>query len=145
MKNFNRYFNVDAFILLFIVLFILYMLSSCKSRETIVSKEVPIEKTKIEYREAIKYDSIYIHDSINIYSKGDTVFKDKVKLVYKEKLVRDSIEVHDTIDKPVYINTTQIEKVNELTKFQKILIIIGLSSCIFILTWLVLKFKKLIL
>lgn len=97
-----------------LVLLCVILLSGCKT------KYFPIEKTV--YRESVKYDtlhtsdSILIHDSISVFLKGDTVYKDKwhkekeLKTVYKTKV--DSILKIDSIPAPY-----PVEK--ELTKWEQ--------------------------
>lgn len=87
-------------------------------------------KTKIEWRdkEVIKYVTKEVHDTlidkttdsvyVNVYMKGDTVFKEK----YKEKIRwRDRIiERHDTCWRDSVV-TEYNETVKEVTKKPKIL------------------------
>lgn len=44
-------------------------------------------------------DSIFIHDSIYVHEKSDTVFLTKYRTLYKENLVRDTLFVCDTLYK----------------------------------------------
>lgn len=59
----------------------------------------------------IKTDSVYLHDSITVFAKGDTVyiaktrFKDRLKYIYNAKT--DTIAVHDSIPYPVKV---EVEK-----------------------------------
>jgi len=84
------------------------LLSGCKT-----TKYVPLEK--VVYRESVrcdtlhKRDSIYVHDSVFMSQKGDTVFCDRwhketfVKEIYKNKtdsfISRDSISVPYPVEK----------------------------------------------
>ena len=54
-------------------------LTSCSPRVRLV----PVERTHIEWRDRLRLDSIYLHDSIYITEKqaGDTIYK--VKEVYR--------------------------------------------------------------
>ena len=118
----------------------LLMLCSCRTQRVI---EVPVEvvKTQKEYVEKVKYDSIYIHDSIDRYYKNDTMFiyKEKIKFQYKYKY--DTITKIDSIQYPKYI-TKEVE-VNKLKLWQKILMIIGFTFIVVLLTKLIIKLKKL--
>lgn len=71
------------------------LLYSCKS-----VKYVPVETTKIEYRDKFLKDSIYLHDSVFVQKKGDTLFLERYKYLYKNKYIRDSIFLNDTIRVP---------------------------------------------
>ena len=98
--------------------------------------EVPVEVTKTEYITNIKFDSIYLHDSIDRYLSGDTVFITKNKYIYKQSVKTDTVIKIDSIPK-ILIQEKEV-KVNELNLIQKILIAIGIFS-LFVLT---IKFIK---
>lgn len=57
----------------------------------------------------IKTDSVYLHDSVSVFAKGDTIYmtktryKDRFKIVYNDK----SVTVHDSIPYPVKV---EVEK-----------------------------------
>ena len=59
----------------------------------------------------IKTDSVYLHDSVTVFAKGDTVyiaktrFNDRFKIVYHTKT--DTVAVHDSIQYPVKV---EVEK-----------------------------------
>ena len=59
----------------------------------------------------IKTDSVYLHDSVTVFAKGDTVyisktrFKDRLKYIYHTKT--DTVAVHDSIPYPVKV---EVEK-----------------------------------
>jgi len=65
---------------------------SCKS-----VKYVPVETTKIEYRDNIVRDSIFRYDSVFVKDKGDTLILERYKYLYKNRIVKDSVFVNDTI------------------------------------------------
>jgi hypothetical protein len=79
-------------ILLILILALLY---GCKT-----TQYVPVEHTKIEYRNHFSRDSIYLHDSVMISKKGDTIFVEKYKWFSRDRFVHDSIYIHDTIPIP---------------------------------------------
>lgn len=88
----------------------LVTLTGCRS-----VKYVPVT----EYRDMyvsntdsfIKTDSVYLHDSVTVFTKGDTVyiakihFKDRFKIVYHTKTY--TVAVHDSIPYPVKV---EVEK-----------------------------------
>ena len=59
----------------------------------------------------IKTDSVYLHDSVTVFTKGDTVyiskihFKDRFKIICHTKT--DTVAVHDSIPYPVKV---EVEK-----------------------------------
>lgn len=59
---------------------------------------VPVETTKTDsiYISLFERDSIYVHDSVYVRDKGDTVYIEKVKYLYKEKVRTDTIYAERT-------------------------------------------------
>jgi hypothetical protein len=80
-------------ILLFAVLAML--MYSCKS-----VKYIPVETTKIEYRDNLIRDSIIRYDSVHVKDRGDTLILERYKYLYKNKILKDSIFINDTIRVP---------------------------------------------
>jgi hypothetical protein len=79
------------------ILFLLFMtllLGSCKVKEKIVEVPIPQIKTEIKYIDKVKYDSIYLKDSVYIIQKGDTVYNTKVAYRYKYKYLKDTITIN---------------------------------------------------
>lgn len=93
-----------------ILLFSLFLLPSCTSVKEII-KEVPVEVVKEVEKKVFVHDTTYTKDSVIVYQKGDTIFKDKVVFKYVGKTVHDTLAVHDTVPKPVY--NTEIKTVNK--------------------------------
>ena len=54
---------------------------------------VPVETTKTDsiYISRFELDSIYVHDSVYVCDKGDTVYVKETKYVYKERVHTDTI------------------------------------------------------
>ncbi len=85
---------------------------------------------KIEYHEKVvnktdsflKADSVWLHDSISVYIRGDTIFKDKYHTTYKDRYVyrnkSDTLLVRDSIPYRV-----EIEK--QLSKSDRVFLDIG--------------------
>ena len=86
------------------------------------TKYVPIESVHTEYRDRVNVqrDSIYLHDSIYVESKGDTIKIERWRDRWRDRIVRDTINVQrtDTIQ-----NIVEVEK--PLTMVQKAKIAIG--------------------
>ena len=77
------------------------VLIGCKTTEKMQNINT---ETRIEYRDKYHRDSVYIRDSVIIYVKGDTVYKDRWHTEWKEKETGDTIILKDTvyIEKEVY-------------------------------------------
>lgn len=127
------------------ILFLLFMtllLSSCKVKEKIVEVPIPQIKTEIKYIDKVKYDSIYLKDSVYIIQKGDTVYNTKVAYRYKYKYLKDTITINkaDTITRLQKI--TEIKVKNQLNVVQKVLMYIGLFSLLMFIIIIYKHFKK---
>ena len=91
------------------------VLSGCKTKTVYV----PVETVKTEYRDTWLRDSVYLHDSILVKMKGDTVFLEKYKTIYKNRLVRDSVFVTDSIQVPYpVVETREVNRLSGLQWFQ---------------------------
>ncbi|NLI35668.1 MAG: hypothetical protein GX416_03985 [Bacteroidales bacterium] len=101
---------------IYTIILFLMLLTSCRS-----VKYVPVESVHMEtkYIDKLvqKHDSVYLHDSIYSYIKGDTVFWNK----YRTKYVNKYIFGTDSI----YLNKTDSIRVpypveKQFTKWQKV-------------------------
>ena len=118
----------------------LAVLTGCKTVEY-VPVTVVEHKTDSIYFTQVQRDSIWMHDSISIKEKGDTVRIEKWHTKYIEKQVHDTTYVakHDSLPVP-YEVIKEVEK--PLTKTQKGLIWFGLLSFIGGVIWIAFKIKK---
>lgn len=68
---------------------ILLMFCSCKAHE----KLVVVTEHRIDTTYIVKQrtDSIWMHDSIHVREKGDTVMIERWHTMYKEKMIRDTL------------------------------------------------------
>ena len=90
---------------------IIFLATGCKTKTVLV----PVKETKIEYRDRLRVDSIYNRDTVQIYGRNDTVFKDVIR--WRERFRVDTVSVVriDSIPYPVEV----IQEVNKLTKWQR--------------------------
>ena len=123
-------------------IFVILLLGFCCSCKT--PQYIPVETTKIEYRDNFIRDSIFHYDSIYVKEKGDTLFIERYKYLYRDKIVRDSIFKTDTIRVPY-----PVELIKEVKKplsgwqnFQVWCGRIALVTVLFLLIFFVLKLKK---
>ena len=119
-----------------LVSFIMSFLCGCKQTEYV---EVPVETVKIEYK--VKKDSIYLRDSINVFTevKGDTVYYTKIKYQLKEVVKNDTVLKIDSI--PVVIEIPKAVEVNRLYTWQKALMYLGGVGVILLLGFIINKIK----
>ena len=88
------------------------LLAGCKS-----VKYVPVTEYRDRYVSRtdtmLRVDSVYLHDSVSVMMRGDTVFttktryKDRLKYVYNTKT--DTVAVHDSIPYPVEVEVERKE------------------------------------
>ena len=127
------------------ILFLLFMtllLGSCKVKEKIVEVPIPQIKTEIKYIDKVKYDSIYLKDSVYIVQKGDTIYNNKVAYRYKYKYLKDTITVNKTDTITRLQKVIEIKVQNQLNVVQKVLIYIGLFSLLMFIIIIYKHFKK---
>jgi len=114
------------------------MLYSCKS-----VKYVPVETTKIEYRDNLIRDSVVHYDSVYVYDTGDTVILERYKYLYKNRIDKDSIFVNDTIRIPYPVEVVKQTEAH-LSSWQNFQIWCGrlaLIALLFVTIYFVWKLK----
>ena len=89
---------------------ILSMFCRCTTTKYVPITEY-IDRVVVKTDSFLKNDSVYVHDSVSVYIRGDTVFKDKYHLQYKDRyivrnksdtlIVRDSIPYKVGVEKPL--------------------------------------------
>lgn len=120
----------------FIIICTLISLIGCTTTKYV---EVPIEKTKIEYKDRLSIDTVIQHDSTIITILGDTVYLEKYKYIYKVKELRDTINITDTttVTKPIEV----VKEINKLYTWQIVLMVLGGVSIIILVYLIIKKFK----
>ncbi len=103
------------------------LMYSCKSVEYI-----PVETTKIEYRDNLIRDSIIRYDSVHVKDRGDTLILERYKYLYKNRMVKDSIFINDTIRVPYPVEVVKQIKA-PLTSWQNFQIWCGRIALIIII------------
>jgi UDP-N-acetylglucosamine pyrophosphorylase len=121
---------------------VLGVLSSCTT-----TKYVPVieHQTDTVYQNRVLKDSVYLHDSIEVKIKGNSVTIDRWHTKYVEKQIHDTtyIATHDTIPQPYPVEVVkEVEK--ELTWWQRQKIAFGELAMIVmagLLVFVLIKFK----
>ena len=105
------------------VLFAVTALTSCTT-----TKVVTVEKVRNDTTIITKWqkDSVWLHDSIHVKERGDTVLVEKWHTKYVEKQVHDTtyVATHDTIPQPYPVETIKVVPA-ELSWWQKLRLWIG--------------------
>lgn len=106
-----------------VVLFVLALLSSCKQVEYVTVEKV---RTDTTYITKWQKDSVWLHDSIHVKEKGDTVLVEKWHTKYVESIKHDTtyVATHDTIPDPFPVETIK-EVPAELSWWQRLRLWIG--------------------
>ena len=123
-----------------VILFVMSMFCKCTT-----VRYVPVTEYRDRYVNKtdtlMRTDSVWVHDSISVLIRGDTVFKDKYSIRYRDRFVyrnkSDTVIVRDSIPYKVVEQTKlsktdkvflKIGKVSSVCLFTGILSILG---CIF--------------
>ena len=82
-----------------------------------------------------RIDTTIVKDSVYFAIKGDTVFKEKYNTLWRIKVAHDTI--NKVVEKPVEVLRTSIKtetkEVNSLYWWQKVLMLIGVASLIYLI------------
>ena len=121
-----------------IVVIVFLLLTSCKQIEYVTVEKVRNDTTYITKHQR---DSVWLHDSIMVTEKGDTIRIEKWHTKYIEKQVHDTtyVATHDTIPHPFPL-IKMVEK--PLGWWQKGLIWTGIFALMVIIIFVVWKLKK---
>lgn len=110
--------------LLYIIVTTVFLCVSC-STVKYIDRPVPVETVRTEYVNQLYRDSIFVHDSINRYVQGDTVYQYKYKYIYKYLNRTDTIIQTESVEVPVEIKTVEVKEVNKLKWYQSALMWVG--------------------
>lgn len=107
-----------------LIIIFVFLCISC-STVKYVDREVPIETVRTEYINQLYRDSVFVHDSIDRYISGDTVYQYKYRYIYKYLYRTDTVVKTDSIEVPIEVKTTEIKEVNKLRWYQSALMWVG--------------------
>ena len=123
-----------------LIAILIFICASCTTTKY-VDRPVPVETIRTEYVNQLYRDSVFIHDSIDRYVQGDTVYQYKYKYIYKYLNRTDTVVKTDSIEVPVEIKTTEVKEVNKIKGYQSFLMYFGLGF-ILILLYKAIKFGR---
>lgn len=122
-----------------IILALVILLSGCaQKREVIVMESGRADTLRITVE---KRDSIFIHDSIKVTEKGDTVRIEKWHTKYVEKQVHDTTYVAKTDSIPVPYEVIK-EVPRKVSKTERALMIAGILSMMAVIVFVAWKMKS---
>lgn len=96
-----------------LIAILILICASCTTTKY-VDRPVPVETVRTEYVNQLYRDSVFVHDSIDRYISGDTVYQYKYKYIYKYLNKTDTIVKTDSIEVPVEVKTVEVKEVNKI-------------------------------
>lgn len=124
-KDFNRALGkvIKWLVVWMVILFVLALLASCRQVEYVTVEKV---RTDTTYITKWQKDSVWLHDSIYVTEKGDTVRIERWHTQWRDRLRVDTIyqATHDTIPQPYPIETVKLVE-KDLNWWQRLRLWIG--------------------
>lgn len=114
-----------------LIAILIFICASCTTTKYI-DRPVPVETVRTEYVNQLYRDSVFVHDSIDRYISGDTVYQYKYKYIYKYLNRTDTLVKTDSIEVPVETKVTEIKEVNKIRWYQSALMWLGGLFIIFL-------------
>ena len=140
-NEYTRYEGCASAVAVIIALVVLALVCcSCKTRYITQTeyKEVPVVMHDTVAKNIWRIDTTIVKDSVYFAVKGDTVFKERYNTKWRIKVDHDTI--NKVVEKPVEVLRTSIKtetkEVNRLHWWQKVLMIIGGASLIYLVVQL---------
>lgn len=93
-----------------IAVLVAFLLTGCRT-----IRYVPVERHTIEYKDRYVIDSIYNRDTVQIFTRGDTVYNNVIK--WRERYRVDTLTYFKTDSVPVIVEVDKY--INQLTKWQR--------------------------
>lgn len=136
-KDYTRYDGCASAVAVILALVMLaVVLCGCKTKYITETeyKEVPVVMHDTVAKNIWRIDTTFVKDSVYFAIKGDTVYKERYNTLWKIKVAHDTI--NKVVEKPVEVfrNSvkTETKEVNRLYWWQKVLMIIGGASLIYL-------------
>ena len=134
-KDFMKF---EGVLVLILGLLVLWALCSCTKTEYITVEKV---RTDTTYINKVQRDSVWLHDSIHIKEKGDTVLIERWHTVWQNHTAHDTVYKARVDSVPVPYPVTQyVEKPR--SKFEKGLMGVGILSLMALVVFIAFKIKR---
>ena len=145
-KEYTRYEGCASAVAVIIALVVLALVCfSCKTRYITNTeyKEVPVVMHDTLAKNIWRIDTTIVKDSVYFAIKGDTIFKERYNTKWRIKVAHDTI--NKVMEKPVEVIrhsvNTETKDVNRIYWWQKVLMIIGGASLVYLIVQIY-KFGK---
>ena len=137
-KEYTRYEGCASAVAVIIALVMLaVVLCSCKTKYITQTEynEVPVVMHDTVAKNIWRIDTTFVKDSVYFAIKGDTIFKERYNTKWRIKVAHDTI--NKVVEKPVEVvrNSvkTETKEVNRIYWWQKVLMLIGVASLIYLI------------
>lgn len=134
-KDFIKF---EGVLLVILVVLICLLFASCTKTEYITVEKV---RNDTVWQNHTKHDSIWVHDSIRVMDKGDTVRIEKWHTKYVESIRHDTVYKARTDSVPVPYPVTKYTEKN-LSWMQKTLMGVGILSLMALIVFIAFKLKR---
>lgn len=136
-KEYTKYEGCASAVAVILALVVLALvLCSCKTKYITETeyKEVPVVMHDTVAKNIWRIDTTMVKDSVYFAIKGDTVFKERYNTLWRVKVAHDT--VNKVVEKPVEVVRhsvkTETKEVNHIYWWQKVLMIIGGASLMYL-------------
>ena len=140
-KEYTRYEGCASAVAVIIALVVLALVCcSCKTKYITQTdyKEVPVVMHDTVKTMTWRIDTTIVKDSVYFAVKGDTIFKERYNTKWRIKMDHDTI--NKVVEKPVEVVSQSVKnetkEVNRIYWWQKVLMIIGCASLIYLVVQL---------
>ena len=116
---------------------LVFSLASCGATRPLVKEGEVRAEWRDRYTE--RRDSVYLHDSVYIHSKGDTVYLERWHTRIRDRTLRDTLYLHKTDS--VYVET-QVKKSSAIADINSTLRVLGCTAVILAVIIFVLKILR---
>ena len=145
-KEYTKYEGCASAVAVIISLVVLALVCfSCRTKYITETeyKEVPVVMHDTVAKNIWCIDTTIVKDSVYFAIKGDTIYKERYNTLWKIKVAHDTI--NKVVEKPVEVvrNSvkTETKEVNRIYLWQKVLMLIGGLSLIYLVVQLVKLWK----
>ena len=140
-KEYTKYEGCASAVAVIIALVVLaFVCFSCRTKYITQTeyKEVPVVMHDTVAKNIWRIDTTIVKDSVYFAVNGDTVFKERYNTKWRIKVAHDTI--HKVVEKPVEVVRqsvkTETKEVNRIYWWQKVMMIIGGASLIYLVVQL---------
>ena len=130
--------NVEAVLIGIAMIMLMIFLSSCTTMKVVTVEKVNTDTTYITKHQR---DSVWLHDSIHVTERGDTIRIERWHTKYVEREVHDTLyqSKHDSIPVPYEVVK---EVPRKKSKFEIVVFSIGIVAIMALILFVGMKLKR---